>query len=551
MSTTFVSLAEEGDPTDFTHWASATLTESHHLRDIAAGVAVDSCAICAQYAETALIRLRQIDRIAAGGVRRCNHSWSPCSHRDEDGLRSEAEMEHCRRCDEWYCREHHHMAPTGIERQLCAVCGEYQPRCQFLDYCEGHEQAYCSDHDHFDMCEYDDEAFEDGWDPGYTEAELLFEDGDDHEFATGKRFAAVEIEAEHGEPFILPYGFGMTTDGSLSGGGVEVTTPPARGAALIDRLKVAMATMGDNGWDVNSHRTSMHTHIDLRDKRNDKVFQSHLFATFYAIEDVLYAMQGRDRSGSGYADSLRQHWAFYDAYGKWAPDFDFVYNKMDKTVVAVERLRYLRNTKEGNRYIGFNFQSVVYRGSLEVRIHEGCLSWKRAALWIELLQFIIARVERGVTYPKLRRLLEMPVGTSKVEAMAKFFNLPAVVKAEMLDRLLVGGGSYLPSYRLGTPLKGRNVGIHLDSVLTLFECSECLNYVLLTSPHRQGGYPGHRFHCTRAEFDPDRDQLLDSTEEHIGTAAEVARLPGRRYAAWRRQAQGLLAMYPRLDEVAF
>lgn len=416
---------------------------------------------------------------------RCSYAERNCLRRDRDGMvpavneEGTRQTEVCYDCGLTFCIVHRHTNQRRPEN-YCDSHGLYHPRCRLTEQCEscGHrfceaeahqpDGVVCSDWQNQDEepSEYEDDEESSG--SGYyhgpwREAELLFEgDTPVPGLAEGKRYISFELEEEvrpGGAASLdgLPEKFGITSDGSLRNG-VEVTFPPSRMDALVENARTAATVMQRGGWQPTD-RCGMHTHIDLRDKVNDSKFLSHLFATFYAIEDILFAMQSRYRVNNSYCVPLRNGWKFYDAYGKESANFDFVYYKTPKTLASKLRLNEQKKYKGGPRYNAFNFHSVWYRGTLEVRLHEGCLDANTMLMWAELLQYIVARVEKGITYPTLRKLLDMNVSNEKLALFQRVFRLPDRMLRYVQERIMVaqGGVTFRMPHRveLGTPVKGR------------------------------------------------------------------------------------------------
>lgn len=285
-----------------------------------------------------------------------------------------------------------------------------------------------------------------------------------HPLAQGKRAAAIEIEAEFDDDnardydrLVLRDEVGICGDGSLSNG-IEVTTPPAKGAVLVDIVTDTMQKMRIGGY-RGEETCGMHTHIDLRDKVEDTRFMSHLFNAFFAIEDILYAMQSANRFNSSYSIPLRNSFKFFDTYGQKSGDFDYTIYGQPKTSDGHYTMQREKERKYAtNRYMAFNFHSVYFRGSLECRLHEGSVDEYDALMWIDLLQTIIARVEKGHSYKMMRALASMNVTKDKVKRFARYFGLTLAQKAWVEKRIENGQrwGFMLPALlQWGTPVKGR------------------------------------------------------------------------------------------------
>jgi hypothetical protein len=253
---------------------------------------------------------------------------------------------------------------------------------------------------------------------GLREPLMLFEgDPGTHTLAMGERYVGMEIEVEEGGDFSLPRKFGVTTDGSLGYHGLEILTPPARGSALVEDVTQAMETLKAAGY-ITSEACGLHVHIDLRDKKNDPRYLSRLFALGFATEDLLYSMQETNRHENHYSVPLRKAYPFFAAKGK-AVDFEYVYNKREKDSYSKRLLQARRHEKWGNRYLGFNFHSVYFRGTLECRIHEGTLEPERILGWADTLQTIMKRAEDRISYNQLVKVMQIKDRGMKLNEMTK------------------------------------------------------------------------------------------------------------------------------------
>lgn len=407
---------------------------------------------------------------------RCSYART-CLRRNADGMVAlrdrfeQTQVEDCPDCGLTYCTMHMHVGRESAMRH-CRAHGTYHPVCIVFTRCTDCRFRFCDGVDHYaggDECReiqglsYEDENEDENeesdygrWGGTFRDAELLF-DGDVPVpgLAEGKRYAALELEVEEGNgTFVLPERFGVTTDGSLDSSGLEITTPPSRMDKLVENVETACRILTEDGYAATVN-CGMHAHIDLRDKKNDSVFLSHLFSTFYAIEDILFAMNP-GRNLSQYCVPLRSGWPFYATYGQKATDFDFAYYKQTKTLASKRRMDEQKQYKGGPRYNAFNFHSVYYRGTLEIRLHQGCTDADEALLWIELLQQIIARVERGVHYSTLLKLLGMDVTAKKLAMFKRVFKLSDEMMAYVDRRIRHGEGmGFRLAYQLGNGIRGR------------------------------------------------------------------------------------------------
>lgn len=386
----------------------------------------------------------------------------------------ERDMHACASCGDYLCvtcaADHVHNGG------FCTECGFSQRHAESTATCRQCGDQYCGSHarqhracgmgpyDVGDDGQYTGRPPTDGWG---REATLQYIDipyiHDDR--AVGKRSAAIEVEAEYKwsnapkgrERMYLPTSCGVAGDGSLSNG-VEVTTPPAKGQILAATITEVMGTLIEHGYDKD-HSCGMHAHIDLRDHKGNYKFMAHLFNAFYAIEDILFAMQVEDRYDSTFSIPMRNSYKFFDMYGQKSGDFDYTYYRQPKTIDGqYEMSREKERKYAGNRYMAFNFHSVFFRGSLECRLHEGSVDATDALLWIDLLQAIIARVEKGHSYTAMRSLARQHVTEEKVKQFFRYFKLSPVLRA-FVNRRITDGQGYgfeLPEpVSWGVPIKGR------------------------------------------------------------------------------------------------
>ncbi len=160
---------------------------------------------------------------------------------------------------------------------------------------------------------------------------IEFQTGRKNKLITVDRFVGVELETENGnrDELNLPCTFGIKEDGSLNDSGVEIVTPPSKDGALIKNIQLACKQLNQAGFEATEH-CGLHVHIDLRDIKNNYIKLSRLLRTFYAIEDVIYAMLPESRLNNDYCQPMRNRHNFYDFYGrKISRNFDTTFYKVD------------------------------------------------------------------------------------------------------------------------------------------------------------------------------------------------------------------------------
>jgi hypothetical protein len=227
--------------------------------------------------------------------------------------------------------------------------------------------------------------------------------GEPVEKARGARFVGVEIEAEGGDgenlDDMIPDLCGITGDGSLHYG-VEIQTPPARGSVFVEIVEKVVDTLSGEGWST-SDRCGLHVHVDMADKRNNGEFLGRLYAAFFAVEPLLFRLQGGRRDNNSYCEPLRT------AFGGTAAKMR---RKSSKKIMAeyhgLHRQRhetqqdfdyrlesYMADKYHQSRYRATNFHSIGCHGTLEIRLHEGTLDATEILAWADMIQSIIRACE--------------------------------------------------------------------------------------------------------------------------------------------------------------
>lgn len=347
----------------------------------------------------------------------CEHRGT-CSARNaygNDARFPRDDMDFCGSCGGWFHPVHSHGNPSARPAQYCADHELYHPACWSLMRCEECGERSC----------FIAHGCQDGSGSGYIGSwrnpVLNFEgDPGTHRLAMGKRFVGMEIEVENGSNFELPDDFGIVEDGSLSNG-VEVLSPPARGSALVEKITSIMATLKGAGWEATSS-CGLHVHLDARDKRRDKRYLSRLFALGFAIEDVLFSLQESERHENSYSIPLRKHYSLLEVRGPKSADFEYIYektNKSDRRHLNADRL----SKYGGQRYHGFNFHSVFHRGTLECRIHEGTTDAVRILHWAEILQAVLDKAEKRISYNELIKVMKIEDRPKKIDAVGRLLRL--------------------------------------------------------------------------------------------------------------------------------
>lgn len=199
------------------------------------------------------------------------------------------------------------------------------------------------------------------------------------------RLVGTEIELENGtlkNNLWMPNGCGVVTDGSLGSGGREFITAPAASAKLEKIINTTCENLAAQGF--TAERTcGLHIHVDMRDFKLDPYFAYKLVKTYIAAEEALYQMLPSSRRGNHYCGSIAKRVSESRLHPSMTLD-DFItnyYNYSDPEYI--KRNRWGEKYTDA-RYCGLNMHSLYYRGTVEIRYHEGTNNPEQILNWIQL-----------------------------------------------------------------------------------------------------------------------------------------------------------------------
>ncbi len=175
----------------------------------------------------------------------------------------------------------------------------------------------------------------------------------------------VEVEVEDMIDAPSVPGWRCIPDGSLRNNGVEyVFNGPIGGAGAVSRLSKLEDALEDQG--SFGFRTSVHVHVDARDMLWSKVCD---LVTLYAmVEPYLFSICGQEREESIYSLSL------YRGQNQ-------ISNLLHIFQEGPDRLKY----RSWEKYSAINLMSLVDRGAIEFRGHEGTCDKDKLVNWINHL----------------------------------------------------------------------------------------------------------------------------------------------------------------------
>jgi Putative amidoligase enzyme len=160
----------------------------------------------------------------------------------------------------------------------------------------------------------------------------------------------------------------MDYDGSE----IELKTPILRGPKGFKTLEVVMNTLSENGC-FTTENDGLHVHHDAPEFVNNIDNCIRIVKSWRANRHLIYQFVARDRVYDNWSGEEGRYWAC----PAWT---DQSINDLERTR---ELVHYYRND--------LNLCSLPYKGSIEIRLHEGTLDYQEAKSWIMFGQSFINR----------------------------------------------------------------------------------------------------------------------------------------------------------------
>lgn len=210
--------------------------------------------------------------------------------------------------------------------------------------------------------------------------------------------------------------------------GYELVSPPLKGDAGFQELKVICDAMKEVGLKVNK-RCGLHVHHDAHDLTVTHF--KRLYYTYIRFEGTLDSMMpmSRRENNNTYCRSLRGR-------------------------VDVETLRKAKTIQEvanayGTRYIKLNTESYVKHGTVEFRHHSGTIEFEKIKNWVMLTNAMVtkakessvkfmdeAKFDNWNAFKAMLNLTAAKGATEEMVAVAKFY-------ASRIRKLNVSGNAEL------------------------------------------------------------------------------------------------------------
>lgn len=363
----------------------------------------------------------------------------------------------CQDCGEWIDTDNNNYHNYGDDI-LCDACyNDNYETCSSCDgvihrdnahFCDHCERSFCDDCG-CDCDEHDGENYYSS--RNYTDTLKARNNHEKGEVITSDRLVGCEIETEiEGETYIndcMPACVGLTGDGSLDDG-VEIITPPLRGATLENLIKEVC--QGCKDANLKAHTTcGLHIHLDASDFKSSDIKIKHLLQTYFLTEKVLYNMLPASRQRGTYCKPLSNRFTLKDIQSRDDADIMWYIDKAEKESITVynpatgdyvkpnkkqlkqqvsnkvkDRKRY---KMDSTRYHGLNIHGIFYRGAVELRYHSGTTNPEKIINWIKINQAMVDYAVKDFKYKKLMEIYQA-TDSNRIDKFCEVFGLDNAIK---------------------------------------------------------------------------------------------------------------------------
>jgi hypothetical protein len=207
------------------------------------------------------------------------------------------------------------------------------------------------------------------------------------------RFMAAEMEVcgsikESAVRFVADrWSASVVSDGSLPSTGFEVNTSPASGHAFLKQLEEFEQAF-KLGRTTTNGNCGCHVHIDCRDLTYNDM--RRLVFLWMPLEKLLYSVVSQTRRDNRFCQPIGK--TYVDRYFNSNGGPSDVWKSKSKNGFFraaygqepsrdTTRANLSTSKSRGNRYVGLNLHSWMYRGTIENRMHQGTTSAKDIFNW--------------------------------------------------------------------------------------------------------------------------------------------------------------------------
>jgi hypothetical protein len=241
--------------------------------------------------------------------------------------------------------------------------------------------------------------------------------------------------------------WGVGDDGSLSDGGVEVTTPPMSLSRGEDAIIEFCSKAKEAGWTVD-RTCGTHVHLDAPEFKDNPRLLRRLVLSYLLLDNAILKMLPRERRRNRYCSPLnRKNAVLGRAHIERGAGFtlgDFINSssisalreKIYKVKTRAEVEQELQNHYSSSRYYGINFHSLWNRGygTIEIRYHHGTLNSYELLPWIAFHQHILDNA-RKITDEQALLLKGIRKPDLRLTAYALYTKMDNTLLETMLERI--------------------------------------------------------------------------------------------------------------------
>lgn len=292
----------------------------------------------------------------------------------------------------------HHQ--EGCTCPVCVPCGCRQPHCESCNP-DGPPPGSCACR----ICrppEMDDMGDEDDWAPPEIPdpvpgrcrfgVEVEFNDGDRHSIAVALQRAGIAC-LDQGYGHDVQRYWKMTTDSSVTGG--ECVSPILDGSdASIDQARHVLRIVKDGGGSTGRN-VGLHVHLDVTPFGSPELKAlAHNLRRSQMFFAGFVPKHRYDRDEEGYSDGWAKLMSDsqWDAIQEWVAD------------ISPREFRRSRENRSGScpieRYVAFNFNSLLTYGTIEVRLLGHTLNTIKFRTWVRTLQAVMEASRQRKRMPR-------------------------------------------------------------------------------------------------------------------------------------------------------
>lgn len=202
---------------------------------------------------------------------------------------------------------------------------------------------------------------------------------------------------------LMPRSIDRKGDGSLRGSyASEYVTPVLKNKAGEEYLHGVSDVLSSTGYTVNnSCGTHIHIGVENDDSYKTQYRLSRLAMLYGQVDIVLNRLVPSLRRKNGYCAMLNSgQYTMKDTLDKMKEDDALFYQSYYNTKDDSDIQQYKGRKEYRTRYKGINMNSIGYRGTVEIRYHQGTINSKEIMYWIDFNAGIIDYVFKNPTAVK-------------------------------------------------------------------------------------------------------------------------------------------------------